>query len=63
LTPGELRGIGSPEHTGQRDTDQHRLEEMTRGHVDLATAARLLRVFLERRLEYRRPEVHAGEPE
>ena len=30
-------------------------------HVDLAAAAGLLRVLLERRLEERRPEVHAGQ--
>ena len=61
LTPREPSRIEAAEHLDQRNAGQHRSERVAIGHMNLAATARLLRMFLKRRLEPGGAEVCAAE--
>ena len=61
MSPGESAGVETTERVDQRDTRDDRLERAAVGDVNLAAAARLLCVLLERRLEARRTKIDATE--
>ena len=61
LAPREVLRARRLDRIDQRHAGQHRLERLAIEDVNLASAARLLRMLLERRLEHRRAEMDAGE--